>query len=184
MRDLQITTIDQTEMTGYSCTSILIHWLAALLVIALFVTHEGALDNDINGLHISGGAVVGLFLLWRVWRRIYRGMTQKPEQAFVYNIASQIVIWGFLAAIVVVVISGYLLPWSLGQPLSIYEVIIIPSPMTASPGMRTVLEQVHALSGEVFVPLLFLHLLGVAKHALIDRDGIARRMFKPISGGR
>jgi cytochrome b561 len=174
--------------TGYSRTSILAHWVAAILVVTLFLTHEGAVDGDRNStayaIHIGGGAIVGLFLLWRVWRRIARGMTAKPDQHYIFNIASQIVIWGFLAAIVVVVVSGYLLPWSLGRPLDIFGLINIPSPMGPSPGLREFLEDAHEISGVVFVPLLILHVLGTAKHAFIDKDGVAIRMLKSVSGGR
>lgn len=100
------------------------------------------------------------------------------------NVAAQIVIWGFLVAIVVVVISGYLLPWWRGRPLEIFGSISIPSPLGASTGFRNALEVAHEISGDLFAPLLILHLLGTAKHAVINRDGVASRMFKSVTGGR
>lgn len=172
---------------GYSLTSIITHWVAAIIVIVLFLTHEGALDRDSNSttffIHISGGAIAGLFLLWRVWRRIVRGTAIKPDQHYIFNIVSKIVIWGFLAAIVAVVVSGYLLPWSLGRPLGIFGLINIPSPMSPSPNFREFLEKVHDVSGRILVPLFVLHVLGTAKHAFIDKDGVAIRMLKSVSGG-
>ena len=168
---------------GYSPLSVLIHWLAALLVVALFLTHEGDPGTATHVIHVSGGAVAGLFLLWRVWYRIGRGLTEAPQQAAVLNLAARLVHWGLLLAMVVVVITGYLLPWSAGQALDVFG-IGIPSPMSASGNLHEFLERVHDLSSHLFIPLLFLHLLGAVKHAVFDRRGPGFRMFKPVAGGR
>lgn len=175
---------DTRRRDGYSRLSIALHWVAAILVIALFVTHEGKRGSTEYFIHVSFGAVAGLFLLWRVWHRVRRGITEKPDQAIVLNIASQIVIWGFLAAIVVVVITGYLLPWSVGRPLDILGLVAIPSPMAFNRDFHEFVEEVHEISGQLFLPLLALHILGAAKHAFIDKDGVARRMFKSVAAGR
>ena len=172
------------QSTGYSRASIVIHWLAAILIVALFFTHEANRGSMGYMFHVSIGALLGLFLLWRVARRVMRGMTQKPQQAFIYNLASQIVITGLLVAIVAVVISGYLLPWSQGQPLDIAGLFAIPSPMSANHNFHEIVEEVHEISGKLFIPLLLLHILGTLKHAFIDRDNIAQRMFRSIAGGR
>jgi hypothetical protein len=39
-------------------------------------------------------ALVWIFLLWRVWRRVRRGMIEKPDQAFLLNLVSQMVFRG------------------------------------------------------------------------------------------
>lgn len=175
---------DPTGKNGYSRLSIVLHWFAAIIVVALFVTHEGERGSAAYVFHVSGGAIAGLILLWRVGYRMSRGMTDGPDQVFVLNAVRLIVLWGFLAAIVVVVISGYLLPWSLGRPLDLFGVIAIPSPMGSSPAFHKIMEEVHEIAGQVFPPLLALHVLAAAKHALINRDGVLGRMFKPFAGGR
>ena len=53
---------------------------------------------------------------------------------------------GFLAVIVVAVITGYLLPWSQGNPLDVYGVAI-PSPIASSRGFHEFMEEVHDVSG-------------------------------------
>ena len=175
---------DTARRDSYSRVSIIAHWLAAIFVVALFLTHEGERGSTEYAIHVGGGALAGVFLLWRVWHRVRRGMTEKPDEALVFHIDSQIVIWGFLAAIVVVVISGYLIPWSAGLPLDIFGPISIPSPMGSSPRFNEFMEEVHEISGQLFPLLLILHVLGTAKHAFIDRDGVASRMFRSVSGGR
>ena len=172
-----------TRTDGYSALSIVVHWFAAILVVALFFTHEGEPGSTARLVHVSGGAIAGLFLLWRVWRRVRRGTARPPRQAAVFNLAARLVHWGLLVAIVVVVVSGYLLPWSLGRELDLFG-FGIPSPMGANQDVHRFVEEVHEVSGYLFVPLLALHVLGAVKHAVFDWGGTGLRMFKPIDGGR
>ena len=90
---------------GYSRLSIAVHWLAAAIIITLFITQEGDRGTTAYAIHVGGGAIAGIFLLWRVWHRFRLGMTETSDQAYLLNLASQMVIWGFLAAIVVVVVT-------------------------------------------------------------------------------
>ena len=172
-----------TRADGYSVFSIVVHWLAAILVIALFFTHEGERGSTAYLFHVSGGAIVGLFLLWRVWHRVRRGSPHPPKQAAVFNLAARLVHWGLLVAIVVVVLSGYLLPWSLGRELDVFG-FGIPSPMGANRGVHELVERVHDVSGHLFIPLLVLHVVGAVKHAVFDWRGAGLRMYRPFDGGR
>ena len=81
-----------------------------------------------------------------------------------------------------VVVSGYLLPWTLGRELEVFG-FGIPSPMRANPGLHELMERVHGVSGHLFIPLLALHVLGAVKHVAVDRRGLGLRMFRPIPGG-
>lgn len=170
--------------SGYGRLSIAIHWLTAISVAALFLTHEGARGTAAQAFHEGGGAIIGIFLLWRVWRRLRRGLAAEPEQPRALNILSRVVLWGLLFCIIVVTITGYLLPWSIGQPLEIYG-LAIPSPLPSNPALHGAIEEAHDLSGHAFMPLLALHVLGVLKHWLLDKDGhVAGRMFTPTEDGR
>ncbi len=170
--------------SGYDKTSIIFHWIAAALVISLFLTHEGERGSFAYAFHVAVGFIGGIFLVWRVIRRLMRGMTDKPAQPAILNLASQIVIWGFLVNMIVVTVTGVLVIWSLGQPIEIFDLFSIPSPFSASRSFHELMEEVHEVSGQLFVPLLILHVLGALKHAVIDRDGILTRMVKPVADGR
>ena len=168
---------------GCSTLSILVHWLSAILVVALFLTHEGERGTSAYAFHVSGGAIAGLILLWRVWHRVRHGVADAPDQPAAFNLAARLVHWGLLVAIVVVVISGYLLPWTLGREPGVFA-SGIPSPMDANQGLHELVERVHDVSGHLFVPLLVLHVLGAMKHVVFDRRGAGIRMFRPTAGGR
>jgi len=168
---------------GYNRTSIAFHWITVVAMLSLFFTHEAPDDSVGQVFHISGGAILGVFLLWRVMRRSMRGFADKPKQAVGYNRAASIVQWGFLISIVLVVISGYLIPWTLGHALVIYN-FSIPSPFTELPLVHGWVDSVHNFSGHLILPLLLVHVLGVLKHAIIDRDDVPARMFKSVKRGR
>jgi len=169
---------------GYGKLSIGLHWFTAISVVALFLTHEGARGSAAQAFHEGGGAIIGMFLLWRAWRRFRLGIASEPNQPRALNILSRIVLWGMVVAIIAVTLTGYFLPWSIGRPLDIYG-LAIPSPMPANPGLHGAIEEAHDLAGHAFIPLVALHLMGVVKHWLLDADGrVARRMFTPADGGK
>ena len=133
--------------------------------------------------HVGGGAILGIFILWRVIRRPFMGFPKKPSQPAVLNRISTIVIWGMLLTTFIVTVTGYLLPWTLGQSLAIYDFFAIPSFMNGSYAIHEVVEQIHDIAGHVIVPLVLLHILGALKHLLINRDGVMQRMIKGQKGG-
>lgn len=170
------------EQSGYSKTSIIVHWLTAIFIVVLFFSGEGG--RDIRALHISLGAVLGVLLIWRVVRRMMRGRTAKPDQNALLNLVSSIVIWGLLLSIVVATVTGYLLPWTRGSALNVFDIISIPSPMASNRTLHEVMEEVHEISSHFFIPLTALHILGTLKHHFIDKDDVARRMIRAVKGGK
>ncbi len=172
------------NITGYSRVSIALHWLSAIAVVALFLTHEGERGGAANAFHVGGGALLGPFLLWRFVLRFRNGTAKKPAQAEAFNLFAHIVMWAMLAAIALTVVTGYLLPWSLGRPLDIYG-LIIPAPISRVGWLHEAIEAVHTVCGQALLPLVVLHLAGVAKHFLFDADRllVLRRMLRPLANG-
>jgi cytochrome b561 len=172
------------QTVGYSRLSIALHWLTAIAVVALFLTHEGERGSAMRNFHVGGGAIIGVFLIWRVWRRLALGFAEKPQQPYALNFLATSVFWGLLGSIVVVVVTGYLLPWSLGRPLEIYG-LAIASPLPAMPWLHEAVEEVHDIAGHLFIPLVALHIAGAVKHALLDEDrSVVQRMALPVEDGR
>ena len=171
------------QQDGYSRLSIALHWIAAVAVIALFFTHECDRGSAQYAFHVGGGAILGVLIVWRALRRPFRGFPAKPDQPAILNLISTIVLWALLAAMVITVVTGYFLPWSLGAPIDLFSMAEIPSPMSRSRDLHEAMEEIHEIAGQAILPLVVLHVLGALKHAIIDKDGVMQRMSKAIGGG-
>lgn len=172
-----------TSQDGYSRLSIVLHWIAAIAVIALFFTHEGDRGSAAYAFHVGGGALLGILLIWRVLRRPFHGFAAKPDQPVLLNLLSTFVLWAMLAAILVAVVTGYFVPWSLGTPIDVFGIMEIPSPIGRSRDLHEAMEEVHEIAGQAILPLVVLHVLGAIKHAVIDKDGVMQRMSRAKNSG-
>lgn len=172
------------DVHGYNKPSIIYHWVAAILLVALYLTGEAERGSAIFTFHIGFGAIAGIFLIWRAVRRMMRGMPDKSDQAEMLNRLSKLVIWGFLFVMIATTITGYLIFWFLGRPVDIFGLIAIPSPLAFNHDLHEGAEEIHEMLAHVFVFLLLLHVAGTLKHVFIDRDGVATRMIKAVRHGK
>jgi cytochrome b561 len=67
----------------------------------------------------------------------------------------------------------------MGQPIQLFSWFAIPSPLPAARSYGELIQRTHSLAAYAIIPLVGLHILGTPKHALIDRDGVLRRMLVP-----
>ncbi len=118
-------------------------------------------------------------LMIRVVWRMVDGIRRTSDQSAIFHLASKIVMVGFLVTIVVSVVTGILLPWSLGNPLEVFS-LNIPSPLPRMCGLHEVLEETHEVAVHLFIPLVVLHAAGALKHAIVDRDNVLKGIFVPI----
>lgn len=172
------------DRAGYNGLSIALHWAGAAAVIALFVTHEDEPGSAARFFHIAVGNFLALFLVWRVVRRASRGMAAKPDQPAALNALAGLTTWGMLACVMLLCVSGWLLPWTNGVGLDMAGLFTIPSPLPVTPWLYRASAAVHDAAGHAIVPLVVLHLLGAAKHAFLDGDGVLMRMVQAVRGGR
>jgi len=177
--------IRDTEQ-DYSWVSIILHWVAAVLVITMFVLGERigfqptrALERTATNLHISVGVLAWVFLAaFLVWRLAQRS-PKDPEQHWSLKLLATIVHWGLLLVIVIQIITGPLMIWALGAPLNPFGWFQIPSPLTRNHDLREFLAAIHGTTANVFIGLITLRVLGAFKHLLIDHDRVFQRIFWP-----
>ena len=170
------------DMSHYGWTSISLHWIGAIAILVSYLTGEAMDGERGNGAayasHVSWAAVLAVPLVIRVVWRMVDGIKTTADQAAIYTIASKIVMVGFLVAIVLSVLSGILLPWSLGNPLEVFS-LSIPSPLPRMRDLHEIVEETHEVATHIFIPLLVLHVAGALKHALIDKDNVLKGIFVP-----
>jgi cytochrome b561 len=175
--------LPEDGLSHYGWTSISLHWIAAIAILVSYLTgeamDEAPGDRAAYASHISWAALLAVPLVIRVVWRMVDGFKKTTDQAAIFNIASKVVMVGFLLAIVLSVLSGILLPWSLGNPLEVFS-LTIPSPLPRMRELHEVMEETHEVATHAFIPLLVLHVAGALKHALIDKDGVLKGIFVPV----
>lgn len=161
----------------YGWTTIALHWLSVVALVISFLTGEvleGA-NGDGRGAilasHVFWASLLAIPLLARIGWRLHEGFLSTAEQSRLLKIISRIVMIGLLISICGAVISGFLLPWSLGEPLEI-GALSISSPLPRWPALHGLLEGLHGLFAHLWLPLVILHILGALKHLFLDGDQV------------
>lgn len=171
--------------TGYSALSIFLHWSAALIVIALFVLGEMAEGapqeqrRELLGLHISIAMAAYLLLMARIIWRLCVPRPQNPQQAPLLMTLAHWVPLILLLAMTINLISGPIMVWTKGFAISVFGWFEIPSPFGEMETLHEAMETAHKLGAKALLLAFALHIAGVLKHALINKDGTLLRMLKP-----
>jgi cytochrome b561 len=132
-----------------------------------------------RALHISIGMILLVLIVGRIIWRLTQGSQPKANDSPALNLLAFVVQWGLIAAVVVLVITGPMINWSVGRPIQVFDWFSIPSPLAASRGLRRTIQEIHGTAANLLIPLVGLHVLGALKHIFIDRDGVMRRMLVP-----
>lgn len=166
-----------TKLQSYGWTTIALHWLSVVALVISFLTGEALEDSCDGGQaailadHLLWASVLAVPLLARIGWRMREGFLRTAEQRPILHLIARAVMTGLLLSIGGAVVTGFLLPWSLGTPLEI-GVLSISSPLPPSPAFHGLLATLHGLFAYLWLPLLALHLLGALKHFLLDGDQV------------
>lgn len=168
----------------YSRPAILLHWVAALLVVFMVALgwYMTSIDDQPGSnwyfdLHKSVGLVFALLVVARgLWR-----MTHTPEklpaalQAWQVKLAKWTQYLLYLL-MVVVPLAGYLGASYSKQGVQLFG---LSTPQWATPN-HDLAEQfygIHSVLVWLLIVLVALHVLGALKHLLLDKDAVFQRMW-------
>ena len=177
-----------TPVSRYAASSRWLHWLMSALVLLVIIplgiwitAFEPADENfkmRLYNLHESCGFLVFVLVLIRI---VNRRMNPPPPlpldmpgwMRFVAH-ANHI---GLYVLLFLMPVIGFLATNAWGFPLTVFNVLPIPSPLGKNEDLAKVLSFLH-LCGAITIGLLILgHLAGVVHHIFIRRDGLLRRML-------
>jgi cytochrome b561 len=172
---------------GYSALSIWLHWLAAITMIVLFVLGQAAEDaadaerKTLLGLHISIAMSMYLILVARIGWRLHNGRpTLLSQQSKPLMLLAHWVPVILLAGLALMLVSGPIMVWTKGFPINIFGLISLPSPLGKMDTLHEIFEVVHKIGAKLLFFAFLLHILGVLKHLVVDRDNTLKRMLVPI----
>lgn len=169
----------------YTATAIALHWLVAVLVIAMIAfgwwmqeipkTPVGPRADAYN-LHKSIGMSVLLLMFVRVlWRTAHPPPRLPPMPLWQARTARFVHVLLYVC-LFVQPLSGYLGSAYSGYPVKFFGLALLTwAPNDAA--VKDAMSLIHLGNSWLLVTAFALHLAGSFKHALIDRDGSFRRMW-------
>jgi cytochrome b561 len=168
----------------YTTVAILLHWLIAALVVAQFAfgwlmqqipKSPPGLRADAFNLHKSVGlTILALMLLRLVWRLAHRPPALPAMPSWQARLARGTHI-GFYVLLIALPLAGYVGSAFSGYPVK-YFGLVLPSWAPKSDAVKEWMSAAHLAIGWALAVAFSLHVAGAIKHAVVDRDGVLRRM--------
>ncbi len=173
----------------YGSTAITLHWLMAVALVGMFAVglYMTGLPFSLQRLKLynwhkwAGVIVLVLATLRLLWR-----LTHRPP-ALPRELASAMPGWQHVAhhgahtllyaLFFIVPLVGWAYSSAAGFPIVFLGVLPLPSFVPVNPALAEALKPLHWITAYTLAALVALHVAAVAKHQLIDRDGLLRRML-------
>ena len=171
-------------MSRYSTGAITLHWLMALMIIGNllggflhdYVPTEGGQRLLVMNLHTGFGLTVIALALARLgWR-----LANPPPALPHYFTAGERRLaktahWAFYLAMLALPFTGWALTNRSDRPLMFFGRFEVPKFGLDKATARD-FGEIHETLGWVMVALLALHIIGIIKHLVFDRDNLLPRM--------
>ncbi len=166
---------------GYGWVSIGLHWLTAVAIIILLFAGDsiGVVGAQARNVHTTLASCAWLVLAARIAWRLQQGHPPRAAKQDRFSFyAGLIVHYVLLAAIALMLVSGPLAGWASGAGIEIFS-LRIPGSQPALPGLYGLSRMTHVAGAVTLAVGMTLHVAGVLKHMLFDRDHTLDRIMAP-----
>lgn len=170
--------------TTYGSVAILVHWLMAIAVFAMFTLGVwmrtlGYYDrwyHDAPEIHKSVGILLLLLLIFRlVWR--LTNVRPEPVGLDWERSIALLVHRSHYLLLFIVMITGYLIPTAEGVGIDVFGMFTVPATLTFSKEQADVIGAIHRYAAWSAVGLAGMHAAAALKHHFIDKDITLLRML-------
>ncbi len=170
----------------YSLIAKLLHWLIALLIIALSgigwwmvgLSYYDPWYHDSLNWHKSLGIIVLLMVGFKV---IWSFVDKAPEPQATLNaferIASSLVHSILRLAMMIIPITGYLVSTSEDAAIEVFDWFSFPVLLQINERARDIAIDIHYYFAYATLALVVLHAAAALKHQFIDHKGTLKRML-------
>ncbi|RII99549.1 cytochrome b [Achromobacter sp. K91] len=171
--------------TRYDLLTLVLHWLTAILVLALFVLAEVWDDLPrgtptrklLQSLHISFGILFAAILTARIVWRVAAGRRLPRVDSGLRGLAGScvhILLYGLMAAQVVL---GFQLRWAQSEPFSFFGLFDVPTLIDIGHDQASAISDLHYKVAWAIVILAGCHAMAGLVHHYWWKDGVLRRML-------
>jgi len=176
-------------MERYSKTAIVLHWLLALVIVAMFGVGVYMTDLPFSPQRLklynwhkwAGVTFLALTLLRLVWRMTHRppalptaiAQAMPSWQNRAYHATHHLLYLLFFA----VPLAGWAYSSAAGFPIVWFGQIPLPDLLPANKELAELIKPLHKLLALALMALAGLHIMAAIKHQWIDRDELLARML-------
>jgi cytochrome b561 len=178
---------DQPEPSGkesYSAPAKWLHWLIAPIVLAMIPVGaimadlpEGALQDRLFFLHESFGLTVLALMIARIANRLRGAPPPAPSLTRAERVISAATHHAMYLLLALTPVLGWLALSAYGLRPAFFGLFEPPALLAKDEPLSKLLFSAHGAAAFTLAALITLHLLGVARHVFIKRDGVVWRML-------
>lgn len=169
--------------THYGVIAIILHWVMAILLIALLVLGLYMVGLPISleklkfyGWHKEYGILALMLVVIRmVWR--CANITPRLSIPLLEKIAARTVHWAFYGFMFALPITGWLITSAAGLPASFFGLFVLPNLVSPNEDLMKLFQEIHKWLGYGLIATIILHACAALKHHFINKDDILRRML-------
>ena len=175
---------------GYDRITILLHWLTAVLVVALFalaeswdfLRHGSPLRKELHSIHISLGIVLALVVTLRLGWRATRGRRLLSVSAGLMAFAGKAIHHALYLLLAAQIVLGFLLRWAQAEAFMFFGLFPIQFATVKDRALSHALGDLHNIAAWIIIVLAGLHAAAALMHHYILKDGVLKRMLpgRPI----
>jgi cytochrome b561 len=168
----------------FGIIAILLHWVMAVLIIALLVLGLYMVGIPISleklklyGWHKEYGMLVLMLVVLRFALRFASISPSLNELPLLERIAARTVHWAFYLFMFAIPLTGWLITSAAGLPVSFFGLFVFPDLIGSNPDQMVLFEEIHKWLGYGLIATIVLHTSAALKHHFINKDDILRRML-------
>lgn len=178
------TTTPLAPKTRYDGVAIGLHWLLALLIVGAFCMGLYMTSLPFSPQRIklfswhkwAGITILALSALRLLWRLAHRPPPDLPGPAWqlrAAHLTHRLMYLLFFA----VPLAGWFYSSAAGVQVVLFGVLPLPNLAAPDQALADAVKPLHGVLAFMLAALVVLHVLATAKHQLVDRDGLLRRMW-------
>jgi cytochrome b561 len=183
-----------TSSTRYHYFSIVLHWILAMALVAIFGMGLYMTDLPFSPQRLklynwhkwAGVTILALSILRLVWRLIKRppALPAKVQaampawQGLAYH-ATHVLMYVLFFAVPLI---GWAYSSAAGFPIVAFGVLPLPDFVPVSKELAELIKPWHEISAFTLAGLVLLHVAAALKHRFVDRDGLLQRMVPWLRG--
>ena len=173
---------------NFGIVTIFLHWLMAILIIALFALGLYMVELDYYSKwyvaapwwHKSVGLAVFALLIFRV---VWFFSHAHPAPLASYRVweikIAKLTHYSFYILLVIISISGYFIATAKGAAIEFFNLFEVPAMKRFDTNEADIAGKIHEYASYIVAFLFFLHVCATIKHHFIDKDTTFLRMLIP-----